>query len=108
VKGSNIGEFEELVLLAVGLLGGDAYGLAVVSELRTQTNRNITLSAVHKVLLRLEEKGLLKSNVGGGTKKRGGRRKRIYELTGAGKDVLIQTKELRNRMWKGIPKLVWE
>jgi len=108
MKGTNIGEFEELVLLTVGLLHSDAYGLAIVEELKSQSKRNITLSSVHKVLIRLEKKGFLKSHIGGATKERGGRNKKLYTLTYLGKNVVNQTRDLRNHMWNSIPDVVWK
>ena len=108
MKGTNIGEFEELVLLAVGLLYDDAYGLAIVEELKGQTGRKVTLSTVHKVLIRLEGKALLKSHIGGATQERGGRSKKLYQLTFLGKNVVNEVKELRNHMWNSIPNAVWE
>ena len=108
MKGTNIGEFEELVLLTVGLLHSDAYGLAIVEELKSQSKRNVTLSAVHKVLIRLEKKGFLKSHIGGATKERGGRNKKLYALTYLGKIVVNKTRDLRNHMWKSIPDVVWK
>ncbi|AYB29219.1 PadR family transcriptional regulator [Chryseolinea soli] len=108
MKGTYLGEFEELVLLAVGILFDDAYGLAIVDELERKTERPIMMSAVHKVLVRLEDKGYLKSRMGGATQVRGGRDKRLYTLTAAGKKVLSQSRELRNSMWREVPKIVWE
>jgi len=108
MKGTYLGEFEELVLLAVGILFDDAYGLAIVDELEKKTGRTIMMSSAHKALLRLEDKGYLKSHMGGATQLRGGRDKRLYILTQAGKKVLSQSRELRNSMWKEIPKMVWE
>jgi PadR family transcriptional regulator PadR len=108
MKGTYLGEFEELVLLSVGILFDDAYGLAIGDELEKQTGRNIMISSVHKALVRLEEKGYLKSRMGGATGTRGGRDKRLYSLTHAGKKVLEESREMRNAMWKQIPKIVWE
>jgi len=108
MKGTYLGEFEELVLLTVGILFDDAYGLAIVDELEKQTGRNIMMSAVHKSLVRLEEKGYLKSRMGGAAETRGGRNKRLYTLTQAGKKVVQESREMRNTMWKQIPKIVWE
>lgn len=108
MKGTYLGEFEELVLLAVGILFDDAYGLAIVDELEKKTGRSVTMSSVHKVLMRLEDKGYLKSHMGGATQLRGGRDKRLYTLTQAGKKVLNQSKELRNSMWEEVPTIVWE
>src|ERR671910_42427 len=108
MKGTYLGEFEEMVLLSVGILFDDAYGLAIVNELEKQTGRNVMISSVHKALVRLEEKGYLKSRLGGFTEIRGGRDKRLYLLTHAGKKVLEESRELRNNMWKQVPKIVWE
>jgi len=108
MRGTYLGEFEELVLLGVGILFDDAYGLAIVDELEKQTGRNIMISSVHKALVRLEDKGYLKSHRGGASEVRGGRDKRLYTLTQAGKKVLNESRELRNSMWKEIPKIVWE
>lgn len=108
MKGTSLGEFEELVLLSVGILFDDAYGLAILDELEKQTDRTIMISSVHKTLVRLEEKGYLKSRMGGATSERGGREKRLYTLTHAGKAVLNEIRDLRNNMWKQVPKIVWE
>jgi PadR family transcriptional regulator, regulatory protein PadR len=98
-KRQHIGELEELILLMVGVLGNNAYGNSVVEEIKNQTGRKLTLSAVHAVLLRLEKKGLLKSWVGGETKERGGRRKRFFTLSDSGRETLNEIKQMRNRLW---------
>jgi PadR family transcriptional regulator, regulatory protein PadR len=108
MKGTSLGEFEELVLLSVGILFDDAYGLAIVDELQKKTGRNIMISSVHKALVRLEDKGYLKSRMGGATSVRGGRDKRLYRLTPAGKAVLNEMRDLRNQMWNEVPKVAWE
>ena len=108
MKGTSLGEFEELVLLSVGILFDDAYALSIMDELEKQTGRNIMISSVHKALVRLEEKGYLKSRMGGATNVRGGRDKRLYNLTRSGTNVLHESRELRNNMWKQVPKIVWE
>ena len=108
MKGTYLGEFEELVLLSVGILFDDAYGLAIVDELERQTGRNIMISSVHKALVRLEDKGYLKSRMGGASDVRGGRGKRLYNLTRTGISVLNESREMRNAMWKQVPKVVWE
>ena len=108
MKGTHLGEFEELVLLTVGILFDDAYGLAITDELEKRTGRNVTISSVHKSLVRLEEKGYLKSHMGGATELRGGRKKRLYLLTQTGVRVVNQAKQLRNSMWDAVPKIVWE
>src|ERR671913_134503 len=108
MKGTYLGEFEELVLLCVGILFDDAYGLAIVDELEKQTGRTVMMSSVHKALVRLEDKGYLKSHMGGATEARGGRDKRLYVLTQAGVKVLNQSRDMRNSMWKQVPGIVWE
>ena len=108
MKGTYLGEFEELVLLTTGILYDDAYGLAIVDELEKQSSRTVMMSSVHKALVRLEEKGYLKSYLGGATEERGGRDKRLYTLTQAGVKVLNQSRDMRNAMWKQVPKIVWE
>jgi DNA-binding PadR family transcriptional regulator len=105
MKGSNLGELEELVLLTVGILFPDAYGVAVLDEIDKRAGRALNISAVHAVLTRLEEKGLLKSKMGDPSEERGGRRKRIFTLTAAGKRSLEEANELRTQMFNLIPKV---
>ncbi len=108
MKGTYLGEFEELVLLTVGILYDDAYGLSITDELESRTGRNVTISAVHKSLVRLENKGFLKSEMGGITENRGGRAKKLYYLTDAGKKAVNASRDLRNRMYGALPSIIWE
>ncbi|GAB3806875.1 hypothetical protein GCM10028819_43120 [Spirosoma humi] len=98
-----LGEFEELVLLTVAVLEGQAYGVAVANELKQRTNRIISLSGVHIALYRLEEKGFVLSELGGATNERGGRRKRFFTVTAAGKQTLSEMRDVRNQLWDAIP-----
>jgi PadR family transcriptional regulator PadR len=100
-----LGEFEELVLTMVGILGEEAYGNAIVSEIKTRVNRSVNLSAVHVTLYRLEDKGYVKSSMGGATNARGGRRKRLFQVTNAGLAMLRSMKEARMDLWKLVPQL---
>lgn len=100
-----LGEFEELVLTMVGILQEEAYGNAIVGEIRERIGREVNLSAVHVTLYRLEDKGYVKSAMGGSTSARGGRRKRIFRVTNAGLAMLRALKESRIDMWKLIPQL---
>ena len=100
-----LSEFEELVLTMVGILQEEAYGNAIVTEMRNRVGRQVNLSAVHVTLYRLEDKGLVKSVMGGATNVRGGRRKRIYQVTNAGLATLRALKESRVELWKLIPQL---
>lgn len=100
-----LGEFEELVLTMVAALQEDAYGAAIADEIESRMKRDVNLSAVHVTLYRLEDKGYIKSSLGGGTKERGGRRKRIYTVTSAGMAMLRAMKEARVDLWKMVPQL---
>lgn len=100
-----LGEFEELVLLTVAILNGSAYGLTIAEELKQRTNRSINLSGVHVALYRLEDKGFVKSELGGATAARGGRRKRLFLITAYGKRTLDEMRQVRNNLWEAIPNL---
>ena len=97
--------FEELVLTMVGILGEEAYGNAIVMEIKERVGRDVNLSAVHVTLYRLEDKGHVKSHMGGASKSRGGRRKRIFTITNAGLAMLRTMKDARVDLWKLIPQL---
>jgi DNA-binding PadR family transcriptional regulator len=105
MKGSYLGELEELVLLTVGILHPEAYGVGVMDEIKTQAGRSLNISAVHSVLTRLEEKGYLKSKMGDPSQERGGRRKRIFLLTASGKRALEEANEMRSQLYNQIPKV---
>jgi DNA-binding PadR family transcriptional regulator len=100
-----LGEFEELILILVAGLGENSYGAAIAEEIENRLKRNVNFSAVHVALYRLEDKGLMKSALGGETKERGGRRKRIYTITGAGMSLLRTMKQARIDLWKMVPQL---
>ena len=100
-----LGEFEEIILTLVCAMKDDAYGAAIADEIEARLQRNVKLSAVHVTLYRLEDKGYVKSKLGGATKERGGRRKRIYTITNAGLAILRAMKEVRVDLWKMIPQL---
>lgn len=100
-----LGEFEEMVLTMVAVLGEDAYGNPIVQEFQNRLGREVSLSAVHLTLYRLEDKGLVASRLGGSTQERGGRRKRMYTISSAGVELLRTMKEARSGLWKFIPTL---
>jgi PadR family transcriptional regulator PadR len=100
-----LGEFEELILTLVAALQEDAYGAAIAEEIEARLKREVNLSAVHVTLYRLEDKGYIKSSMGGGTNERGGRRKRIFSITSAGMAMLKAMKESRTELWKLVPQL---
>jgi len=99
VKGTYLGEFEEIVLLTVGILHQGAYGNAVKEEVEERTERKVNLSAIHSALYRLESKGFLESAMGETTQQRGGKRKKIFKVTSYGQRALTASKELREGLW---------
>jgi len=106
MKGTYLGEFEEIVLLAVGILGDDAYGVSIRKEIEMQSGRDVNIGAVHTVVHRLEAKGFLKSKFGESTDIRGGKRKRLFLLTAAGLKTLNGSRELRSHMWSQLPAVL--
>ncbi len=103
MKGNHIGELEELVLLTVGALYSRAYGVSIMDEIELTTGRKIKISAIHAVLKRLETKGMVTSEMGGATAERGGRRKRIFNLTSVGKKALDTSMSVRSKLYGQIP-----
>lgn len=103
MKRTYLGEFEELVLLTVAIMGDMAYGVSITEEIEQQTGRSVSVSAVHAALHRLEEKEMVSSHMGEATAERGGRRKRIFTLTALGNRTLDEIRLMRNRMWESIP-----
>lgn len=103
-----LGEFEELVLLAVAVLDGHAYGVALLHEITDKSGRQVRLNQVHSALQRLEEKGMVKSAFGEPTSERGGKRKRLFTITAVGQRTLQEIKQVRASFWDrlpGVPKL---
>src|SRR5689334_20954622 len=100
-----LGEFEELVLLMVAALHGEAYGVSILENLELTLQRKVNISAVHVALKRLEDKGFVKSKFGGISSERGGRRKKFYVVTALGKRMLDETYVLRVSLYNEIPKV---
>jgi len=98
-----LGEFEEVVLMMVAILDGEAYGVTVSQTLEEHTGRVVTLGTVHNTLIRLEEKGFVSSQLGGATNERGGRRKRIFQVTALGSRALQEIQQLRQELWQMMP-----
>ncbi len=104
----HLGEFEEVVLLTVAILHGQAYGVSIIEEIENRLNRNVSLGAIQTVLKRLEEKELVKSEFGEVTQVRGGKRKRYYTITAEGQRILTEAKDQRLALWSAIPKIAFE
>ena len=101
-KGKFLGEFEQLVLLAVLRLEGDGYGMTVRREIQRRTGRDVTIGAVYATLERLETKGHLSSWEGESTPVRGGRARRHFRVEPRGRKALDDSKHMLERMWEGI------
>jgi PadR family transcriptional regulator, regulatory protein PadR len=108
MKDHSLGEFEELVLLMVAALHEKAYGVSILENLEEKLNKKLNISAVHVALKRMEDKGFVRSWFGGVTTDRGGRRKKFYAVTALGKRVLDHQYELRNSIYKLIPKTAFQ
>ena len=105
MKHTQLGEFEELVLLVVGSLHQNAYSISIKNELQDKTSRKPSIGALHSALNRLEKKGFINSHEGGATSERGGRRKRFYEITAFGRKALDQSYELRSSLYHTLPQV---
>jgi PadR family transcriptional regulator, regulatory protein PadR len=106
MKKIQLGEFEEIVLLTVGVLHGNAYGVTIKDDIEHRLNREVTIGALQITLRRLESKGFLKSKLGESGEGRRGRPKLFFEITAYGKKALEYSKESRDQLWNALPKLV--
>ncbi|ARK11089.1 helix-turn-helix transcriptional regulator [Fibrella sp. ES10-3-2-2] len=110
MRRSDLGEFEEVVLLAVAVLVPKAYSVVIAEALEQETGQTVSTGAVHAALQRLEQKGYLRSELGEATPERGGRRKRLFTVTALGGRVLSEVRAVRNNLWDRIvpqTKLEW-
>jgi PadR family transcriptional regulator PadR len=99
-----LGEFEQLVLIALVRLGPDAYGATVRREIEEHAGREVSISAVYTTLERLEQKGLVRSRIGDPTPERGGRRRRHFELLPLGARSLRDAYRALTGMTAGIER----
>ena len=106
MKHFQLGEFEEIVLLTVGVLHGNAYGVTIKDDIEQRLSREVTVGALQITLRRLESKGFLKSKPGDSSESRRGRPKLFFEITAYGKKALDYSKASRDQLWKALPKLV--
>ena len=106
MKRFQLGEFEEIVLLTIGVLFGEAYGVAIKKYIEDRLHRNVSMGALHTALVRLEDKGYIKSREGESTPERAGRPKKYFEITALGKKAMEYSKNTRDSLWKAVPKSV--
>ena len=97
-----LGDFEQMVLLAIAHLGGEAYGIPIVEEIERRTGRSVARAAVYITLRRLEEKGLVSSWMSDPTPERGGKARRYVKLTSDGARALREARQIAERMWQGL------
>jgi len=105
MKKYQLGEFEEIVILTIGVLYKEAYGVAIKNEIETRLSRQVSMGAMHSALVRLEDKGYVKSLTGEGTEDRMGRPRRYFQITALGKKAIEYSKNTRNELWRAIPKV---
>lgn len=108
VSSGYLGEFEQMVLLAILQLDNDAYGVAVMDELRGRVGREVSRGAMYATLDRLESKGLLESRLGAPTPQRGGRGKRYISVTPNGIEALRRSRAALVELWRGLDPIVGE
>lgn len=101
-KGSFLGEFEQVVLLAVARLDGEGYGVTIRHEIEAIAERETTVGAVYATLSRLEEKGFAASWEGEAEARRGGRARRHYRIEPAGVRALQASRGMLDRLWNGV------
>lgn len=97
-----LGEFEQMVLVAILQLTGDVYGVPIVDEIHRRTGRKVGDAAVYVALRRLEQRGLLTSWMSEPTAERGGKARRCVKVTPAGVRAVREAREAMDRMWKGL------
>lgn len=108
MKKYQLGEFEEIVMLTVGILYKEAYGVSIKKEIERRLKRGVSVGALQTALKRLEDKGYLKSFEGEANEERAGRPKKYFQITALGKKAMEYSKSTREELWSAIPKVVWE
>jgi DNA-binding PadR family transcriptional regulator len=98
----SLGEFEQLLLLAIVHLSDNAYGVTIRREIEERTGRDVATGAIYTALDRLERKGFVRSAMSEPTAERGGRSKRHFRIKAAGAAALRESRARLERMWAGI------
>ena len=102
-----LGEFEEIVMLTVAVLHNSAYGVSIKKEIESRLSRNVSVGALQSALIRLEDKGYLRSHDGESSTERAGRPRKYFLVTALGKRALVHAKSTRDELWNAIPKVAW-
>lgn len=98
----SLGELQQLAMLAVVRLGSEAYGSAIQDELAEVAGRKVSVPTVYVTLIRLEERGWVRSTEEPLPEGQGGRARRVFELTPSGWEALREARQAADRMWKGV------
>ena len=98
-------DFELMILLAVLRVGDEAYGVQIAREIEATSGRRVLLGAAYAALERLENNGFVSSSIGDTTPQRGGRAKRIFQVTPRGLRAVRDTRQALVAMWKDVPQL---
>lgn len=101
-KGDFLGEFEQMVLLAVIRQEDEGYGMSIRREIEERVGRDVTIGAVYATLDRLERKGLVRSREGDSTPVRGGRARKHFAVTPEGESALRTSRAMMDRLWDGV------
>lgn len=101
-KGEHLGEFEQVVLLAIARLGDGAHGAAIHAEIEETTGRDVSLATVYVTVSRLAEKGYLETSAGLASPERGGRARKVAALTAEGRAQLRAVRLTMEQLWKGV------
>lgn len=103
MKKYQLGEFEEIVILTIGVLYKEAYGVSIKKEIEVRLARNVSMGALHTALKRLESKGYIKSFDGETTEDRAGRPRKYFQITALGKRAIEYSRSTRDTLWRAIP-----
>jgi DNA-binding PadR family transcriptional regulator len=101
-RGEYLGEFEQMVMLAVARLADGAYGMAILDEIAVRTGMDVAVGSVYSSLDRLERQGYVASSVGAPTPERGGRAKRYFTIEPAGAVALTRSRIAIEALWDGL------
>lgn len=105
MKKYQLGEFEEIVILTIGILYNEAYGVSIKKEIESRLARKVSVGALHTALKRLEDKGYIRAHDGEATEERAGRPKKYFQITALGKRAMEYARSTRNELWSAIPDI---
>lgn len=106
MKKYRLGDFEEIVLLTVGILHGQAYGVSIKDEIENRVDRKVSVGALQTTLRRLEKKGFLASKHADPSPARGGRPKLYFTMTSSGRKAIEYQRHTRSILWNALPEVI--